>query len=85
MRERLASGGDLGLSGPVTRSREQGLRGTQAFAVEVMETEHPGSPSSLGIEPSLGESHSNRVLVSEPLQRNLEAARTSTDFVCAHC
>ena len=78
MRERLASGaGDLSvsLSGPVTRSREQGIRG--AFAVEIMEPEHPGSPAaaSLGMEPTHGESHANRVLVSEPLQRNLEAAR----------
>ena len=84
MRERLT-----GAAGPITRSREQGqLRGDGggAFTVEVMDTDHPGSPTSGPldtIEPSLGASgggNSNRVLVSEPLQRNLEAARKSCFF-----
>lgn len=69
MRERLEAAtsgpGALSLSGPVTRSREQGLR-HQAFGV--MESE----PAPL--EPS-SETQAARVLVSDPMQRNIEAAR----------
>ena len=72
MRERV-EGGVLGLDGPITRSREQGIR-HQPFAVDVMDSDIVPSPGAVAgeMEP-LGDN--GRVLVSEPLQRNLEATR----------
>ena len=72
MRERI-EGGVLDLDGPVTRSRDQGIR-PQPFAVDVMDSDVVPSPGAVAGEmESLGDN--GRVLVSEPLQRNLEATR----------
>jgi hypothetical protein len=83
MRERLeavSSRGSRGSSaqgGPVTRSRDQGLRAfaTGMDAAEVAPS-LPRSPSrAANSVDTLGETSAARVLVSDPMQRNLEAAR----------
>lgn len=75
MRERL-DGGLLGIAGPVTRSRDPGSIRQQPFDVDIMDSEVIPSPGAVGGEmEALGDN--GRVLVSDPLQRNLEAARKS--------
>lgn len=75
MRERL-DGGLLGIAGPVTRSRDPGSIRQQPFDVDIMDSEVIPSPGAVGGEMEvLGDN--GRVLVSDPLQRNLEAARKS--------
>ena len=72
MRERI-EGGVLSLDGPITRSRDQGIR-HQPFAVDVMDSDVvPTAGAVPGEMEPLGDN--GRVLVSEPLQRNLEATR----------
>ena len=76
MRERLDDGGLLGIAGPVTRSRDPGSIRQQPFDVDIMDSEVIPSPGAVGGEMEvLGDN--GRVLVSDPLQRNLEAARKS--------
>ena len=75
MRERLEGGSVLGLDGPVTRSRDQGIR-HQPFIIDDPDLDVVPSPGAVAEEmESLGAADNARVLVSEPLQRNLEASR----------
>jgi hypothetical protein len=77
MRERL-DGGLLGIAGPVTRSRDPGSGRQQPFDVDIMDSEVIPSPGAVGGEmEALGDN--GRVLVSDPLQRNLEAAHYLSD------
>ena len=70
MRERI-EGGVLSLDGPRTRSRDQGIRHQPFDAMDSDIVPSTGAVSG-EMEP-LGDN--GRVLVSEPLQRNLEATR----------
>ena len=74
MRGRLDDGGLLGLDGPLTRSRDQNSISQQPFDVDVMNSDIIPSPEAVAGEIE-ALSDNARVLVSEPLQRNLEAAR----------
>ena len=73
MRERL-EGGVLGLDGPVTRSRDQGVR-HQPFIIDDPDLDVVPSPGAVAGEMESLAGDNARVLVSEPLQRNLEASR----------
>ena len=70
MRERIEA---AAAAGPVTRSREHDIRQEFVMEAEIASPPGAGGPPSQNLEP-IGDQPS-RVLVSEPLQRNIEAAR----------
>jgi hypothetical protein len=75
MRERLHL--PQSREGPMTRGRGQDLRESSSLVVSVMEANHsPCSPADVAAGDV---SHRRHIVVSEPAQRNIEAARKPTE------